>query len=199
VHDVRVIDDPVAAIVALDPIRARLLSELVQPISASGLAARVGLSRQKVNYHLRSLEQHGLVHVAEERQWGGLTERLLVADADSYVVSPAALGPVASDPGRHRDRLSAGYLIALAARAVREVGELVGRARKAERRLATLSLDSEVRFRSALERAAFARELTQAIGALLARYHDEHAPSGRTYRLVLVAHPSPGPEEAPCP
>ena len=39
----------------------RLLAELAQPGSASALAAKVGLARQKVNYHLRALERHGLV------------------------------------------------------------------------------------------------------------------------------------------
>ena len=98
--DVEVIDNPAAAAVALDPIRSRLLSELAEPASAATLAGRVGLARQKVNYHLRALEAHRLVEVAGERQWGGLTERLLVATAASYVVSPAAMGPVAADPGR---------------------------------------------------------------------------------------------------
>ena len=60
-HDVTVIDDPAAAEASLDPIRARLLAELAEPGSASTLAARVGLTRQKANYHLRALERHGLV------------------------------------------------------------------------------------------------------------------------------------------
>src|SRR4051794_2433203 len=150
--DVEVIEDPAAAVVALDPMRARLLAELAEPASAATLAARVGLARQKVNYHLRTLESHGLARVAEERRWGGLTERLLVATAASYVVSPAALGGVASDPARTADRLSARYLIALAARIVREVGILARRAEKADKRVATLGLDAEIRFRSAAER-----------------------------------------------
>ena len=97
---------------------------VAEPASAATLAGRVGLARQKVNYHLRALEAHKLVRVAEERQWGGLTERLLVATAKSYVVSPSAMGPVAADPARTADRLSASYLIALGARLIREVGDL---------------------------------------------------------------------------
>jgi DNA-binding transcriptional ArsR family regulator len=189
--DLQVIEDPAAAAVALDPVRGRLLAELGEPASAATLAARLGVARQKVNYHLRALEQHKLVRVTEERLWGGLTERLLVATAASYVVSPAALGPLANDPSRTTDRLSASYLIALGARVVREVGALLGRARETEKRLATLALDTELRFRSASERAAFTRELTQAVTSLVARYHDEAAPGGRSFRLVLVAHPLP--------
>ena len=189
VLDIHVIEDTAAARVALEPIRSRLLSELAAPASAATLAARVGLARQKVNYHLNALEAHGLVRLAEERRWGGLTERLLVATAASYVVSPSALGPVAIDPDREVDRLSASYLIALGARVVREVADLVRRAKQADKRLATLAVDTEVRFRSATDRAAFSNELTEAITKLVAKYHDESAPGGRAHRLVVVAHP----------
>ena len=189
--DVEVIADAPAAVDALDPIRSRLLAELTEPASAATLAARVGLARQKVNYHLRALEAHQLVSVAEERQWGGLTERLLVASAASYVVSPGALGPVAADPSRTNDRLSASYLIALAARVVREVGELCRAALKTKKRLATLSIDTVVRFKSPADRAAFTADLTQAVTALAARYHDEKTPGGRPHRLVIGAYPAP--------
>jgi DNA-binding transcriptional ArsR family regulator len=189
--DIHVIDDPAAATVALDPMRSRLLSELAAPASAATLAARVGLARQKVNYHLNTLEAHGLVQLAGKRKWGGLTERLLVATATSYVVSPSAMGSAAVDPDREVDRLSASYLIALGARVIREVGALVGRANATGKRLATLAVDTEVRFRSASDRAAFSSELTEAIATLVAKYHDASAPAGRAHRLVVVAHPSP--------
>jgi DNA-binding transcriptional ArsR family regulator len=189
--DIEVIDDPAAATVALEPIRSRLLSELSAPASAATLATRVGLARQKVNYHLRALESHGLVRQADERKWGGLTERLLVATAASYVISPNALGSVAAAPERALDRLSASYLIALGARVVGEVGDLVRRAKTKDKRLATLALDAEVRFRSASDRAAFSAELTEAIAKLVSKYHDESAPGGRAHRVVVVAHPLP--------
>ncbi|WP_437592485.1 ArsR/SmtB family transcription factor [Sorangium sp. So ce1000] len=193
--DVDVIEDPAAAAAALEPVRSRLLSELSAPASAATLATRLGIARQKINYHLRALEAHGLVRVAGTRKWGGLTERLLVASAASYVVSPGALGPVAADPERAVDRLSASYLIALGARVVREVSDLLRRSREADKRLASLSIDAEIRFRSPAERAAFSGELTRAVTALVARYHDDSAPGGRSHRLVIVAHPTPN--EAP--
>lgn len=189
--DVRVIDDPAAAAAALDPLRNRLLSELREPASAATLAGRVGVPRQKVNYHLRTLEAHGLVQVAGQKRWGGLTERRLVASARAYVVSPGALGPVAVDPERATDRLAASYLIALAARAVCELGDLVLRAAAARKRLATLSVDTVIRFRSARERSDFTKDLTEAINDLVSRYHDESAPDGRSHRLVILAHPLP--------
>jgi DNA-binding transcriptional ArsR family regulator len=198
VLDVEVIVDPAAAASALVPIRSRLLAELAEPASAATLASRVGVARQKVNYHLRALESHKLVAVAGERRWGGLTERLLAATAASYVVSPGALGPVAADPGRANDRLSASYLIAVAARAVREVGELWRAARDKNKRLATLSIDTEIRFRSAAERAAFSQDLSDAVTSLVARYHDESDPRGRTFRVVLAAYPMADKEDSKC-
>jgi predicted ArsR family transcriptional regulator len=189
--DLQVIDDPASACVALDPVRSRLLSELRTPASAAALAGRMGLARQKVNYHLRTLESHGLIRVDSKRQWGGLTERRLVATASSYVVSPGALGPCAADPSRQVDRLSASYLVALAARVVREVGQLLRKSEELNKRLATLSIDTEVRFRSAEDRAAFTSELTAAVAALVSRHHDASAPGGRRHRLMIGAYPTP--------
>ena len=126
--DVEVIEDAAAAEASLDPMRSRLLAELVEPASAAGLAARLGLPRQKVNYHLRTLEGHGLIELAEERKRGNLTERVMRATAAAYVISPATLPQLQPDPSRAPARLSARWHVALAARTVREVGELVRRA-----------------------------------------------------------------------
>jgi predicted ArsR family transcriptional regulator len=189
--DLVVIEDPKAAAAALDPVRAGLLAALAEPLSAAGLAAKLGLTRQKVNYYLRSLEALGLVKSAGEKRWGGLTERRLIASARSYTVSAKALGPLATDPARSRDRLSARYLIALAARAVREVGGLWRRARDEDKRLATLAIDTAIHFRSPGDRRAFADDLMQAVTALAARYHDPAAPDARAHRLVVLAHPLP--------
>src|SRR3954465_5235782 len=124
-HDVTVIDDPAAAEASLAPIRARLLAELAVPASASTLAARGGRSRQKANSHLRALEPHGLVELGEERRKGNCTERVLQATAGSYVISPTALSAVGPDPSREPDQRSARWLLAVAGRMVREVGELI--------------------------------------------------------------------------
>ncbi len=202
-RDIAVIEDPAAAEVSLDPVRARLLAELAEPASATMLAARVRLPRQKVNYHLRALERHRLVELVEERRKGNCTERVLRASARSYVISPAALGSVQPDPGRAPDRLSAQWLLALAARLVRDVGGLLardghGRHQAGERsRIATFALDSEVRFASARDRAEFTAKLASAFAALVAQYHDESAEGGRPHRVLIALHPSlPNPADA---
>jgi DNA-binding transcriptional ArsR family regulator len=188
--DVTVIDDPAAAEASLAPSRARLLAELAEPASATMLAARLGLARQKVNYHLRALERHGLVELVAERRKGNVTERLLRATAAAYVISPAALAAVAPDPASAPDRLSARWLLALAAQLVRDVGDLITGATRAGKPLATFAIDATVRFASAADRAAFADELASATTTLVGRYHDETAPGGRDHRVVVALHPS---------
>lgn len=193
--DVQVIADPEVAEVSLDPIRQDLLSRLREPKSAAMLAAQVGLPRQKVNYHLRTMEKHGLVELHEERRKGNVTERLMRATAESYLISPEAMAEVQPDPGKAPDRLSAGWLLALAAKLVRDVGALVTGASRAGKKLATYGMEAEVRFATADDRAAFAEELTAAVTHLVGKYHDESAEAGRVHRLVVAVHPDADGEE----
>jgi DNA-binding transcriptional ArsR family regulator len=189
VRDVQVIENPGAASAALDPIRSRLLAELAEaPASAAMVAGRVGLTRQKANYHLKTLEEHGLVELAEIRMRGGITERLMQPTAATFVVSPAAIAESGSRPEEVADRLSARYLVTLAGRMVREVGALARKAEASGRRLPTFTVDTEIRFRSAADRAAFADDLTAAVLDLAARYHHD---DGRPHRLVVASHPKP--------
>jgi DNA-binding transcriptional ArsR family regulator len=190
VLDVAIIDNHAAAEVSLDPVRARLLAALAEPGTASSVAPLVGLTRQKANYHLRALERHGLVELVEERRKGNCTERVLRATAASYVISPAALSALAPDPDRSPDQASARWMLALAGRLVNEVGQLIEGATAAKQPLATFAVDSEIRFASAADRAAFSQELGDAVAGLVARYHDAGAPGGRKHRLVMALHPS---------
>jgi DNA-binding transcriptional ArsR family regulator len=197
VFDVAVIESPAAAEVSLDPTRARLLAEMTEPSSATMLAGRIGLPRQKVNYHLKALERHGLVELVEERRKGNCTERLLRACAASYVISPSVLAAVEPNPAHSPDRLSARWLLALATRLVRDVGTLITGARKVRRPVATFAIDGEVRFASAADRAAFTEELSVAITSLSRKYHDETAGGGRSHRVVIAIHPTVPAEVGP--
>lgn len=188
--EIDVIENPAAAEATLDPIRSRLLAELAEPASATMLAGRMGLPRQKINYHLRMLEEHGLLELVEERKRGNMTERVLRATAGSYVISPTALPALAPDSTLAPDQLSANWMLAIAARLVRDVGTLIRGSALAKKPLATFAVDSEVRFASAADRAAFAAELTESLAGLVARYHAADAPGGRRHRIVLALHPS---------
>jgi len=190
-HGVQVIERPEAAATALRGTRRTLLAALTEPDSAAGLARRLGLPRQRLNYHLRALEKAGLLECVAERRKGNCTERILRATARAFVISPDALGSFGPTPESAHDRFSAAYVVAVAARTITEVSSLDARARADERRLATLTLDSEIRFASPESRAAFAQELTERLAELVAKYHDDESPRGRRFRLVTIGHPRP--------
>ncbi len=174
----------------LHPLRRQILEALAaEPGSASTLARRLGEPRQKVNYHLRELEQHGFVELVEEKRKGNCLERIVRATAASYLISPDVMGTLGETPRDARDRFSSAYLIAACARIIRDVAEMRGRAAGVGKPLPTLTLEADVRFRSAAERGTVTEELAQAFAGLVAKYHDDTAPRGRPYRFVVGAHP----------
>src|SRR4051812_34873337 len=119
------------------PLRLKVLELLAQPDSASGLARKLGVPRQVVNYHLKALEGAGVVEFVEERPRRGMKERVVRATATSYLISPEAMGAVEPDTKRIRDRFSWAYLVAAAAKVVRDLGILRFRADRAGKPLAT--------------------------------------------------------------
>jgi DNA-binding transcriptional ArsR family regulator len=172
------------------PLRLKLLEQLIEPNSASGLSRRLGVPRQVLNYHLKALEAAGLLQFVVERPRGGLKERVMRAAASAFLISPEAMGAVAPDPKRLQDRFSWAYLVAAAARIVRDLGILRGRADRAGKKLATFTLETEVRFANASARDAFTRELAEKVAELAMRYQDQQAPQGRLFRFVLGAYPA---------
>ena len=170
--------------------RRELIEHLAEPNTAAGLARKLGTSRQRVGYHLRELEREGLVECIAERRNGNCVERLVRATARSFVISPEALGVLGDPADAAADHFSAAHLVGTAARVVRDVAALDARARSEGKRLATITVDAEIRFATPEARAEFADELTNLIARLAARYHDERAADGRTYRLTAMAHPT---------
>jgi hypothetical protein len=142
-----------------------------------------------VNYHLRELEKHSLVELVKEQRKGNCTERILRTTARYYVISPETLGALAARPEEIQDRFSSAYLMALVSRVLQDLGILRSRARAAHKKLATFSLQTEVRFASPEDRHAFSEELAEQVARLTAKYHDERAKGGRRFRFFLGAYP----------
>lgn len=184
------------AAILLRPLRARVLEMLAEPQSAATIARRLSVARQKVGYHLKQLEKEGLVELVEERRSGNCVERIVRATGRAYLVSAEALGSLAHGALEATDRFSAAYVVAVSARAIRELAKLRRAADEAGKRIATLTLDTEIRFATAADRASFAEELARELVRLTAKYHDAAAPRGRTHRIVSFGYPKPAAGEA---
>lgn len=185
------LDDDRRVRVALTPLRRRLLEALRTPASAARLAEQLGIPRQKLGYHLRALEEAGLVRLAEARQRRGFTERLLVST--DYVVDPDLLGHAPADPDavEAQDRHAADHLIRAASAVVRDVARMRQEAEAQGARLLTLTVEADLTFARPADFDAFTEDLAEAVAALARRYApNSQDGEGRRYRLVAGAHPA---------
>lgn len=198
-YSLAMIEQMSKAAALLDPLRQQIVENLREPDSASGLARRLRIARQKMNYHVRELEREGFLEQVGERRKGNCVERIVRATANAYLINPAVLGTLGIDPAYVQDRFSSAYLVAVAAKAIRELAVLRSRSGKAGKRLATLALQTEVRFATAADRNAFAEELARSIGYLSAKYHNESAPAARRFLFFVGGYPAPAevPQEMP--
>lgn len=197
---VREADQAVALL--MHPLRLRILAALLEPDSATGVARRMNLPRQTVNYHVRELARVRLLARAGRRRRRHLFEQRYVATARGYVLSPELLGKLAADPAHVAAAQSASYLLGLASQVQWEVIRSAELPAAAGKRLVTLSVNTELRFASPEQRAAFAEDLQSAILEVTARHSspstnaDIASGGGRPYRLVVGCYPIPPSREA---
>jgi hypothetical protein len=185
-----IIDDPARARVALQPVRLRLLQLLEQPQSAPQVAKAMGVPRQRVLYHLRTLEAQRLVEAVDHGRVGRRIDRSYVRTATSYAIAPRTLGGVAVDTRTVADAFSSAYLSAVAGRALNDLATLGRVAAARGKRVPTLTLDTEVRFATPGDQRRFADELTAVLTTLAAKYHHPDAAGGRTFRVIACAYPA---------
>ncbi len=177
------------------PIRTRIVALARDPSSSTDLAAQLRLSRQRVNYHVRLLARSGFLKRAGQRRKRNLIEQQYVATARAYVLAPEVLGPLALQGHHAEDAFSATRLIGLAAEAQADVSHALEASRTRGQRLATLSLDADIRFESPAQRQAFTEALQTAITDVIAKHTTptttaEGAEStGRPYRLLVGCYP----------
>jgi DNA-binding transcriptional ArsR family regulator len=176
---VSLLDSPHQVIEALHPLRVQILSLLDAPDSATGLAARMGQTRQLVNYHLRALEAVGLVELVEERPRRGLTERIVRRSHDVMVVDPGLLGSL-----HRRDRVGLEGVIAAATGAIRQAAIVAREAGDTGERVATVALESTVH----VETPAGLRRLVEEIAEVMAR-HDRPGRGSIPFTFTTLAMP----------
>jgi DNA-binding transcriptional ArsR family regulator len=181
----------------LHPLRLRILDALREPDSAAGLARRLRLPRQKVNYHVRELARAHFLERAGQRRRRNMVERLFRTTAQGYILSPELLGRLGLPQTQAQDTLSAAYLLGMLSLGQWELGRASREAVQQGKRLATLSVNSELRFVNVEQRARFTDEMQRAILNAIGRYASPHtltdgtAGPGRPYRLILGCYPIP--------
>ena len=188
-HDVTVIDDPAAAEVSLDPIRARLLSALAEPGSATTLGGddradapegqlpppRARAPRaDRARRGAAQGQLHRARHAGHRRVVRHLPDRAVGGCSGPRAGAGPALGPVAA-----RRRRAPGL-----------------RGRRADRRsgaagkpVATLGIDSEVRFASARIGPRSPSSWPTPSTASSPSTTASTRPSGRDHRFVVALHP----------
>ncbi len=201
--DLECVSDGRRAQALLHPLRMRILKLAQEPASATEIAGRLRLPRQRVNYHVRKLADRGFLRRAGRQRKRNMVEQRYVATARSFLLVPEVLGALEADWRDIEDTASAAYLLALTSQVQSDVARAWKEAGEQGKRLSTLSLKSQFRFESPEQRADFARALRQAVVDVIARHSSVHElPSGRPapglpYRLVLGCYPYAAGERPP--
>ena len=192
-----VADGSRAAVLMQHPVRRTIVALARSPISATEIAGRLGLPRQRVNYHVRKLERARFLRPAERRVRRNMIEQRYVATAQTYVIAPELLGALAPHANAVRDGASAAALFSIASRAQADMSRVVAEADATGTRVATISMTADVRFENSDQRAAFASALESAVTDIIAKHSAPFSPPdgadapGRPYRLFLGCHPIP--------
>ena len=101
--DLECVFDEKRAEALLDPLRMRILAIARTPASATEIAARLRLPRQRVNYHVRRLADRGLLRRAGRQRKRNMFEQRYVAAARSFweaAESSRCITGISPVPGR---------------------------------------------------------------------------------------------------
>lgn len=107
-QEVMEINDLETMKVLTDPTRLAILESLGQPASVTEIAERLDVPRTRLYHHIKLLEEHGIIRVADTRQKGALSEKLYEATADSY--APGAQLLESEDAGERAEAIVTGIL-----------------------------------------------------------------------------------------
>lgn len=182
-----VLDDPAAIAAATHPVRAAVLEAMRTPTTAAAAARQVGQSRQNVAYHVRELEKVGLLRAVDERPNGNFVERRYQAVADVLLIAPEATWGTAEPRARAlADQLSLGELVATGLRLQADAAALLDRAAFDGEEIASASVRATVHLATEDARAAFLRDVVDAVTAVARRHGTA---DGEPFEVVVAAYP----------
>lgn len=186
---VEIIDDPGQVAALAHPIRVAILDALRSANSASGVARAIGETRQKTNYHVRALEDAGLIRAAGERRVGNFVERLYQSVAGTFVVSSRLAWSDDRRIDALRSQLPLEQLVEMGEGVQHDAIALLDRAAFDGDEIPCAAVDASVRLRDQDARAAFLEEYLAALKPLLKKYG---ARRGEEFRVALAVYPKRG-------
>jgi DNA-binding transcriptional ArsR family regulator len=181
----------------LHPLRLRILQALDQPDSASGVARRLMLPAQKVNYHVRKLAGARFIKCISEISLRKNAERRYRKTAQAYVLSPELLGENGFPESGAMAAFTPSQLIGVLAFAQSELGRAIRSAEGCDERFHALAIHTPIRLEHDELRAQFTEELRQAVAEIVARYSViesdgcELGGAPHSSRLILCCYPIP--------
>jgi DNA-binding transcriptional ArsR family regulator len=190
-QDVLYIEDVTQAMTLLKPIRLEILKRLDEPRTCPELADYFDETPQKVYYHVKALENAGLVDKVGERRVRGTIEGHYQASARSYWLAPKLVGQIGGAKAA-QDQLSLRVLLELAEEVHDDIGKL-GNKSALGGDVPSLSLSAHIHLPDGSRRAAFLQELQEVFHQLARKYglpEDEPLITDEQgFRLVLMCYP----------
>lgn len=172
----------------LKPARIEILSRISRPKTCPELAKELGMTTQRVNYHMNVLKETGLVHLVEERRKRGTIEGVYRAAAKSFWLSPRLLSKQ-GDRERTKDQASLAYLLQLAEDLQVDIGHMIEREETGS--TPSLGVHAQIQLRGDSDRARFLAEIKEIFSHLAQKYGgpSEGADNdGECYRLMLACY-----------
>ncbi|MEM7099367.1 MAG: helix-turn-helix domain-containing protein [Pseudomonadota bacterium] len=163
--------------------RQQILQDLVEPASASALAKRHDMSRQRIGYHMRDLEKAGCISMVGERAQRGLTEKLYQVTPRVFTQAPSTL-----PESTNQSEFSFTRLVNVLGHALTTLARIKQRA-SAKQTIATLALDATMHFENPSQRKAFTEELLDAVQTVIRKHEQARTSSTRSFRVMLGAYP----------
>jgi DNA-binding transcriptional ArsR family regulator len=187
-QDVCYIEDVEQAMTLLKPIRLEILRRLGEPRTCPELASEFEESAQKIYYHIKALEEAGLVNKVAEKRVRGTVEGYYQAKARSYWLAPKLVGQIGGKE-QARDQASLRMLLELAEDVIDDAGKL-GTASEAGQNVPSLSLSAQIHLADAKQRATFLAELQTVFQSLALKYGiGADSENVANFRLVLMCYP----------
>jgi DNA-binding transcriptional ArsR family regulator len=183
----RLIESPEQATALMNPLRADIVSRLVEPASAAEVARNIGETAQRINYHLKMLEKLGLVRKVGTRQVRNLVEVLYQAVAKTFILAES-LSLSAEMIERIKDHGSLAQLVTSADQLKRDAVELMEQAD--QQQVPSASLYFQIGLPQEDVRQAFVDDYIAMVKKLVDKYGAPHDGSS-IYKVMLAVYPKP--------